>query len=198
MSGLEKIKERILEDARQEAESIIENANKRADEILSNAREKADAAREAIASEYEAKRQELKRRMLSMAQLDINKKLLEVKQHMIDAAFDECVRHIQKMPVQDYRALIVKLLLSAVQTGEEEVIFSAADDGRLDNSVINDANNKLKKMGRKGSLKLSKEKGSFNGGFILRYQGMETNSTFDSILRTIREQMEPQVAEILF
>lgn len=198
MKGLEKIKERILEDARREADGILENANKRADDIINKAGEKADAIKKTIGSEYEEKAAELERRILSTADLDMKKKLLDTKQRMIDKAFEGCIKHIEEMPTKDYRALIGDLLISAVQTGEEEVIFSALDDNRLDSYVITEANEKLKSMGRKGSLKLSQEKGGFKGGFILRQKGMEINCSFEALLRTLREQIEPRIAEILF
>lgn len=198
MNGLDRIGDKIIEEANLEAAKIIEEAEKKALEIKNQAVAKAEAERSKIDSQYREKQDELKRRLLSNANLDMRKRVLDTKQRMIDRAFDECLNKVSGMPVEDYRSLIKDMLLQSVVTGDEEVIFSKQDDERLDSYIITEVNDQLKAMGKKGALLLSQEKGEFKAGFILRSGGMEINSTFESLLRMIRQEIEPQVAEILF
>jgi len=198
MNGMDKITERILDDARQEAERILEDAQRRAEAIKKESESKAAAVRERLIREYETKASELKGRMISVAQLDMRKKVLEVKQEMIDKAFERCLANIMEMPPKEYRKLMEELLIASVQRGDEEVVFSRLDDSRLGNDFLSGVNGRLTAMGRKGALKAAKEKGSFQGGFILRTGGVEINNTFESMLRIVREEIEPKVAEMLF
>lgn len=198
MNGMDRIKERILEDARQEANKIITDAQNRADELIKKNESEAAAVQEKQLKENEIKGLDLKRRMISVAQLDMRKEVLKAKQDMIDKAFEQCLSSIVNMSAEEYRALIEELMVNTVQTGNEEVIFSHRDDERLGSDFIAGVNGRLASMGKKGDLKASTEKGSFNGGFILRSGGIEINNSFESVLRIIREEIEPQVAEILF
>ncbi len=101
------------------------------------------------------------------------------------------------IPRDEYRRVISKMLLESAQ-GYEEVIFSAADEERLDQSLIHQVNKELKEQGKRGELRLSAERGQFDGGFILRSGGMEINNTFGAILRMSRNHLEARLAEILF
>lgn len=198
MNGMDKIKERILADARQEADKIISDAKSKANEIKNESEVKFAAVKERLVKEYGVKESDIRRRMISVAQLDMRKKVLETKQGMIDKAFAQCLNSIEVMPAQEYRAMIEELLLQIIQTGEEEVIFSHLDDARLGSDFITGINGKLTTMGRKGTIKISQEKGSFHSGFTLKAGGVEINNSFESILRVVREEIEPQIAKMLF
>lgn len=198
MNGLNRIKERILEDARTEARSRMADAEKRAEEIKKAAEARANEAAARIRAEYEAKAQDLGRRMVSAAQLDMRKKVLAVKQDMIDKAFRACLEALGSMPDVEYRAMLEDMLIKVVETGDEEVVLSQGDAARLGDDFLADVNARLAAMGKKGGLKLAVDPGLTAGGFILRKGGVETNSTFPALLRLIREELEPRVAEILF
>lgn len=198
INGIDKIKERILEDAKLEAKKIIEDANIKIDEVKKNSEAKAATIKEKLNKDYEVKKSDLKRRMLSVAQLDMRKDTLQAKQSMIDKVFAQCLKTVSEMPAAEYRAIIEDLLLQTIQTGNEEIIFSKLDDARLDSNFIAGVNSRLTSMGKKGEVKVAQEKGTFNGGFILRAGGVEINSTFEAILRLAREEIESQVAQMLF
>jgi len=198
MNGIERIKERIIDDAKAEAQRIIEEADKKAEEIRAEYEKKAEAARDRIAGEYEAMIAEEKRRAISNARLAMRKKALKVKQEMIDKAFALCLDMAGEMNLEEYKAIMTELLLRSVQTGDEEVILNEADNSRLGMGFIAEINDKLAASGRYGALKASPEAGRFKGGFILRSGGMEINCTFESLLHVVRDEIEPQAAEMLF
>jgi V/A-type H+-transporting ATPase subunit E len=60
---------------------------------------------------------------------------------------------------------------------------------------VNDA---LRAAGKSGNLRLSDETRRFSGGVVLVGKNVELNCTFDSTLKLIRDDIEPEVAAILF
>jgi len=57
---------------------------------------------------------------------------------------------------------------------------------------------KLADKGIKANIKISDEDMDISGGFILKFGDMEINNTFDALVRSQRDQYEPQVVQILF
>ena len=132
-----------------------------------------------------------------MAGLEMRKEVLAAKQELIDHVMEKAGEAIMEMPREEYRHIVTQMLLEAAQ-GHEEVYFSVADEARLDQSIVDEVNALLKARGRKGELKLSPRREEFHGGFILRTGGMEINNTFGALIRMSRDEVESQLAKILF
>ena len=45
---------------------------------------------------------------------------------------------------------------------------------------------------------LSKNPGKFKGGFILENNGIEINSTYEALVSSLRDELEFEVAKVLF
>ena len=197
MTDIDSISQRILDDAQVESARIIGESEQRARFIKDRKIKEAEKKNQKLHEENLARAQERKRRMLSAAELEMKKEVLAAKQQMIDEAMEKAKQAIMDIPRDEYRRVISKMLLESAQ-GYEEVIFSAADEERLDQSLIHQVNQELKEQGKRGELRLSAERGQFDGGFILRSGGMEINNTFGAILRMSRNHLEARLAEILF
>ncbi|MGI6189384.1 MAG: V-type ATP synthase subunit E, partial [Caldicoprobacteraceae bacterium] len=141
---------------------------------------------------------EHKKRILTVAQLEMRKKVLAAKQEMMDAVFSGTIDRIKNMPDDEYRKVIASALLNLPIEGDEEVVFSVYDEHRLDQKFLDQVNELLSKQGRKGCLRLAPDRGQFRAGFILRTGGIEINNSFEAVIKTLRDEMEPQVADILF
>ena len=90
------------------------------------------------------------------------------------------------------------LLMKAIETGTEEIIVSPDDRKAIGRSFINSLNADLIKAGKKGEITLSDETRNIRGGFILKRGRAETNSSFDTLLTMLRDDVETRVAGILF
>jgi len=198
MTGIDRIKQRILEDAQKEADLIVQTAQHKADALKAAKAGEAGKLKKRLTEENMEAAREHKRRLLTVAQLEMRKKVLAAKQEMIDAVFMGVLQRIESMPDDEYKDIIMSMLLASPLYGDEEVVFSACDPHNLDQGFLNKVNEMLAKDGRKGQLRLSSDRGQFKAGFILRREGVEINSTFESILGTLRNDMEPLLAEILF
>lgn len=198
MVGIDRIKEQILEDAQTEAERIISEAEDKVRALKEKKREEANALKEKLMEESSLKAQERKRRMMIAANLEMRKNILAAKQEMINKVIEDTLKVIEQMPVAEYRGIISNMLLDTVVTGEETVIFSERDKDRLDAGFIAGVNLKLKEQGKKGQLKLGPAAGDFRSGFILKSGGMEINNSFEAIIRMNRNELESEIAGILF
>ncbi|TYP58778.1 V-type ATP synthase subunit E [Thermosediminibacter litoriperuensis] len=198
MQGIAKIKEKILEEAAEEKNRIIENAKKEAAEILEKARKKA-AELEANAGERARKAAgEEKRKILSMAELEERKRYLEAKQALIDEAFAGAENKLFNLDAERYRDLAYHMILAAAVDGNEEIIVSEADKGKITPELLVRVNEALKMQGKAGNIRFSGEKRPIKSGFILKSATVEINCTFDYLLKAQREELETEVARILF
>ena len=196
--SLEKILSRIDNDAQKEVDNIIDKANSNAKETIQKAEEEARILTEDLLKRAGAEAERRKERMLAMATLDFRKRILDEKQRDIDAVFQKAVETLCKFEDDEYRALMKRMLLSGVQTGEEEIILSQRDKTRLTQSFLDELNEEVRNSGKKGNLTISQEIRKMSGGFVLRRGDIELNGTFESLFESSREELESEVGRLLF
>jgi len=198
MAGAEKIVERILADARQQAEAIVAEAKEKAAGILAQGEKEAERSRQEILERARTTAEERRRRIVTIAELEGRKALLAAKEALLEEAFTTALQELQQLDVPTYQRIIRSLLLASVETGSEEVVVSPADKDRVTPAFIEKINKELRNQGRKGNLTLVVENRPLEGGFILRSGGVDINNSFAAILKMQRDELEPEVAAILF
>lgn len=198
MTGTEKIKAKILEDAEIKAGQILEQAEAEARQIREDALREAEQKKAAILEQGEANGREAYRRMLSEANLDGRKEILKVKQKLIEEAFSLAREKLCRLPDRDYQKLLENMAVKAVKNEDGEIVLSERDKKRIDRNFTENINKRISSSGRSGRLVLSEDSIETAGGFILRYNAMEINNTFEVIFEMIKPQLENEVAKILF
>lgn len=198
MSEAEKLKERILSDARLQREDILEKAQERAREIIARGEQEAEARRKDILEKARLQGEERRRRILTIAELDSRRALLTVKEELIEDTFQKALQRLQEMGQEAYQEIIYPMLLKAAQSGREEIIVSPRHREYFTPDFLKRVNQALAEQGKEGKLSLSEETRQMKGGFVLRAGDVEINNSFDSILRMQRDVLEPEVASILF
>jgi len=198
MAGADRLKEKILEEARQKARNIVDQAKSQADSIIKAAREEAEEKAGQILAKAREEAGEIRRRMLASAQLEARKTKLRVKQEMIEKAFSEALDRLISMPSDEYEKMLAEMIAESVSTGNEEIILSHRDKKRLSGNFLQLVNSKIAARGITGNVRLSEETGDFLGGFILRSGNVEINNSFEAVIRMRREELEPDIVKILF
>ncbi len=196
--SLEKILERIERDAQNEAEKIKNRATASANELLKKAEAEAEALKSQASEKAKGDAEQRKQRIIATARLDLRKALLAEKQNAIDAAFKEAVESLVNRNNADYRRTLKAMILPHVQAGNEEIILSERDKARLGKGFLKELNSELAKGGKKGNLRISQDKYNMLGGFILRRGKIELNSSFESLFKSSRDELESEVSKILF
>lgn len=198
MMGIERIKRKILEEAQDQKKAILEEAKSRAQDIAAKSEKKAEEIRQATAERYKRIGEEEQRKILSMTQLELRKSFLTEKQALIDEVFVKAEERLGQLSEETYQKLISSMLIKAAITGDEEVIISPEDTKKITPELISKANDELRKNGKAGNLQLSAETREMIGGFVLRSQDVEINNTFDALIKLEREELETEIAKILF
>jgi V/A-type H+-transporting ATPase subunit E len=198
MTGVDKIKEKILQDSQAKADLIIDDAKKQAQEIIEKANAKAVLRAEEIHKKATAEAAEKLKINNSMLELEMRKEMLSTKQQLIEEVFQTALDSLSKMESNEYEATLLKLIIDAVESGDEEILLSSQDKNRLPADFIGKLNQALVQAGKKGNLKISDETRSIMGGFVLKAEGVELNYSFEALLRMYRDEIEPEVAAILF
>ena len=192
----EQVIEKILSDARAEADKIAAEARERDDAEQSELDKKLEEYKEQTSELVTQKAADEKAHILAAARMEIAKALLAEKRAVLDEIFDQVRNQLGSLADDDYRALMTKLMLQAAETGEEEVLVDEGDK-RIDQELIAEVNRGFTPAG-KGALKLSQEKLTIQGGFILRRGKVKTNVSFDVLLDQARKEMEIELAKEMF
>jgi len=198
MAGVEKIKEKILQDAEAKTNEILEKARLQAKEVVEKANQKAAQRVKEISQKSAYDISEKKRIINSIVELEMRKDVLAAKQQSIDEVFDKVLERMNNLDNNKYEQVIFDMLMASVESGDEEVVMSDSRKSKLSADFITRVNKALEAAGKKGSIKLSDETRNISGGFILKSQGVEVNNSFEAVIRLFRDEIEPKVAEIFF
>lgn len=197
MSGADKICEKIIRDAEDKAAEYIREAEEKAAEILKEMERKAAENREKRLQKAITEAKVLEERIVAAEELESRKNKLKLKQGLISKVFEKALERLAELPDDEYRQLIINMTIPLIKEGSEEIVISARDRERL-KGIDGDINRLLKEQGIDGKVSISEKDGGFLGGFILVRGRMEINCTLETLIETIRPELETEVAGILF
>ena len=198
MAGAEKIQQKILEEARQQAQKDIEQAEKEAVAIIKSAKQEALEKKDALLKKGQKDAVEHKKRLVAVAQLDARKQRLQAKQDVVQEAFEGALERLISLPAEKYQTVLIDMVVAAIKTGKEEVIVCERDKRRLTPDFIKAINTQLLNKGMNSAVKLSDETRDIKGGFILKQDNIEINHSFEMIIRMQRDVLETAVIKVLF
>lgn len=198
MNGIDKIKEKIINDAIFESQNLIETAQKDAQIILNKYKLESDARKNKILSQAQDRKKDIIKYKYDMAELEGRKQILSTKQTILDEIFKEAFVKLKTLNAQDYVAFLSKLAADSSLGGNEAVIFSETDKETTGKEIVKTANQILVARGKAGNLAMSDETREIDGGLILKDGDIETNCTFDILYNFKRNELTTEVANILF
>lgn len=190
--SLAEIKAKIESEAKSESQRILDAA--REDIVAIQKKTNGEIAK--IESQYaeRLKREEpeILRRREIVAHLDVQKIELGVKQELIADAFVQALKTLQNLPQGKYLDFVKGLLRKASVSGKGELIIGNNEKYITEQwlSTYNQEN--------KSELTLGKNRIAISGGFILRQGDVDTNCSWDMLLRWIHDDVEANVVSRLF
>ncbi|MCI8711916.1 MAG: hypothetical protein HFH23_06480 [Ruminococcus sp.] len=196
MSGLDKIKSQILNEANASAAEKIARAKKEADAILTKAEQEVAEESERCARQAEEKVKNHAERVASACDMQRRKALLDAKQRMITDVLDKAYERVLSLPPEKYFAMVTNILAQYVQPEEGVMYFNKADLARLPEGFEAEVDKIAKSKG--GSLTISNESKEKDGGFVLVYGGVEENCTIKAMFAAKRDEWSDLVQKVLF
>ncbi len=188
--GVDKIKNKILEDADIQVKKILEEAEKEKEEILKKAEEEANKRYEEIIKRGEKEAEMVYNRIIAEAKLEAKKKLLKAKEKIIEKAIQKIKEDLFKLPEKpEYRDKLYKLTVEAIELLGEEDSYIAKINKR-DINLLKEIQNELKyDFGKNITLKV--ETVDIIGGIIL--QTIDKTKEVDNSLEAIFERKLPEI-----
>lgn len=196
MTGLDKMKSQILDEAKAAAELKVEKAEAQAGEIISQAEADAKETGEKILQKSERDIANYKERTASSIDLQRRTKILEAKQNLIHDILDKAYDTLVGMEPEKYFAMLLQLLDKYALPQDGEIFFSAVDLERMPSGY--EAEIKKIAEAKGGSLTLSGEGRNIENGFVLAYGGIEENCTLRAMFDEKRDELSDKVRELLF
>ena len=195
MAGLDKILEDIRSESAAAIASVTGEAQAERDKVLSEAQKDADAQVQKILSQAKSQADDLIARADSAAQLQRRRLLLETKQELITSVIEQAKQSILDLPDSEYFDLILKLISSNALPKVGEICFNRKDFARLPKDF---ASKLVASLPAGAKLNVSKDEADIDGGFILKYDGIEQNLSLDEIFEENRDRMTDAAGKLLF
>lgn len=188
-----KIRDKILKDAKIEADRIIAEAREESNKILSEAKKQvSEIEKETQRIAENAKRKEMERK-LAEVRMETRRTLLSEKRKTLDAVFEEAKKKLLSLKKDEYINFITNRIKNEKWDGESTLILSQRDVNRFGENIFDEILRKLA-VGKK----IKKEVANFEGGCILKKEKYEFNATIDTILDNLKERLETKLAHLLF
>ena len=198
MQGIEQMTGQIAETARAEAEALLAETERKcrrlADDYEQQAQETYRTRIRTGVQEHELRVQRLRKHHAAEAK----KRLLTVKQELIDQSFARAIALLEEMEESEYISFLAYLASNAAESGTEAVLFNEADHLRIGRHVVELANRIRRERNECGELTLAAECRPMRHGLILQQGETETVCDLHTLLSVRRDELASAAAAVLF
>ena len=198
-NGISAIAKVVVGDVQKEAEALILAAEQEAKTTLKVAKELADQNFKAVIAQAKTNTDADKRKIASITEVEIRNRLLQIKEDMVDAAFEKSLTKLKAFKEsEEYHHYLLKNMQNAIERiGQKDLIIqvNAKDKDWLTLDVLKRLSKKLN-----CELKLSEKTGDFLGGCIIQTQDEKIiyNATLDNRLQELKPVLRVELAKTLF
>jgi len=193
--SLEKIRQKILEEAKQEADRIIKEAEEKVQTAKSESKR---AAEERYKREIEDEKAALaleEERFRIECNANMNAEVLRLKNQLINEVFDRAMERISKLENTKYLQIIVQYLSENLISGVDTLIISQKDKERITGKWVDSILQRIHKGDFRLKIVTSPD---IQGGFILKGEKAEINCSLEQIIADKKEELKPEISRILF
>jgi len=196
MTGIEKIIAKIEDDCKINCDEIITKAHSEAQLILNNAQIAGEKAKETAIQTAKIKCKTDIELANSKAEHERKKLILATKISIINEVISASMQKLNNLPELDYFNAVMILINRYAQNGCGVLRFSQKDLKR----IPPDFDISLNKMfsGSEKSIVISNEPISIDGGFVIAYDDIEQNCTFDSLLNDHLDEIKDELYDAIF
>lgn len=191
--SIDNITSRILSDAKNTADSSLMNAENTKKEIINKANSEAEVIIKTESERAAKDAVDLKNRRVSAAELQGRKMLLSAKQEAIKKSFTAAIDKLKAMPEDKYLSFLAQEIVK-IPNCEGSIVLNAKDRENIGERLVKTVNEKL------GAEKVALSKNTIksSGGFVLKRGNVEINSTFETLLDSMKDELTGEIANALF
>ncbi|MBU3189437.1 V-type ATP synthase subunit E [Clostridium bowmanii] len=198
MSNLDNLSAKIIEDASIKAETILREASDNGKLMVENKIKKAELLKSQMLEKSKIEAITVKQRIISNTQLSVRNDKIVAKQKMIDKVFVDALEKLLVISDVEYLEIVKRYLLSISIVGDEEIILPGKYKNIVNKEYLSGINSALITSGKLGEIKLCSEDRDIKSGFIIIKNGIEINNTFESLVNSLRDELESEIVKVLF
>ena len=185
--SLETLKERILSDAKGEAEALIATARNKAEAIEAEAEREAKESREREEKEVAERIRAMEEGSAASVRLENKKCNLKERRRVIDTIYERALKSLLSLNEKESMELLANLLKEYAQAGDtvalsEDYPYPAA----------------AQKVIEKAGYKLSSARANIKGGFYLFGKKCDRDISYEALLKADREVFQAELAAKIF
>jgi len=195
MSALDNIVDEILTEARTKADRILSDALSKAEIIRK--REQVRAVEQSGLIERQTDKQiaDIKSRCEIVNALRRRQAILETQNAELEETISVARQVLLDQPNNEYFAFIVKMVAAQAENGECDLMFNADDRSTLP-KYFQQTLNLVLPEGNK--VNVSYVAADIDGGFVLKYEDLEKDCSFEAIFRKRRDEFYELIQGVLF
>lgn len=196
MNNIESIVKKIADDAKLSAEQKIAEAQQDAQQIVSDYQAQADKIMQNAQAQAQKQASVIAERVESQSGLIRRNLMLQYKREAIEQAFQ---KSLEVLCAQDADKQVTLLSDAAVKylSADAKVILNEKDKAAFGEKLVSEISRKLQAANKNYSVSLSADAGSMQGGMILAEGSIETNLSYEILVKNIRDELEGEVAKVL-
>ena len=196
MNNIESIVKKIADDEMLSAEQKIAEAQQEAQQIVSDYQEQADKIMQDAQAQAQKQASVIAERVESQSGLIRRNLMLQYKREAIEQAFQ---KSLEVLCAQDADKQVTLLSDAAVKylSADAKVILNEKDKTAFGEKLVSEISRKLQAANKNYSVSLSADAGSMQGGMILAEGSIETNLSYEILVKNIRDELEGEVAKVL-
>ena len=197
MTGLEKIITQIIDDAKANAQKAKAAAEEEASMILASAKTQREEQVAQIQADTQAQVAAIGAHAQSGAKLKQRQTLLSAKQQLIREIIQSAKDSLLELDDGAYFRLIFQMAAKFALPQQGKLILNEKDLGRAPKDFNAQLEAAVKAIPG-AALSLSDSTRPIDGGFVLDYDGIEENCSFDALFYSSQEDLQDKVQELLF
>ncbi|MBI2141379.1 hypothetical protein HYU16_03050 [Candidatus Woesearchaeota archaeon] len=190
--GLEKVKQEILEKAGKAAAGIVAEAQAEAKAVMRAAEKQMQNYERLVEEDIGRSVEQMKRRELASAELELQKQVLAAKNELIESVFSETGKRLAQLSDKRREAHVKALLDMARKEMSVAVVQCNSKDARFLEGGTGNSNNT-------GELKVIKND-SISGGIVAESpdRRLKVDYSYESVLGQTKSKVLSDVARLLF
>lgn len=195
MTGIERIVEKILEQAQSNCDDILAQAAAEVKKIISDARAQASEEGARIISDAKREADRVLAVSKSTSESLTRNRYLEIRNAILNDIISAAYLKIEKFSDEDYFEMIRKLVFKNIQQGECLMHFSGYDLGRLPDGFEDEINMTIYET---GAVHICNTPADIENGFILDYGDVQINCTLKAVFDEHMDSLKDMLSTALF
>ena len=122
--------------------------------------------------------------------------MLQYKREAIEQAFQKALEVLCAQP-SDKQVQLLSSAASKAIAGDVQIILNQKDGDAFGKQLVDSIQKQLADAGKTYTVSLSSKTASIAGGMILDEGRVETNLSYEILVKNMRDELEAQVARVL-